>query len=238
MFPYGTQLLSRNPRLALFGEAPIYFERAQDAHFWDVDGNEFIDCGMGLQPATLGYCYEPVDQAVKAQVDKGVLGTINNAVELKMAPAICDLVPCGEMVKFCKSGAGADAIAVRLAGGDTGKIVVLFCGYHDWYLAANLESTSTFDEHLRPGIFPQGVPAALAGTAVPFEYNNLDLLRYALAKNDGEVACIVMEAVRYKDPEQVFLAGVRQLADEYGCLLIFDEISTGFRMAAGGAQEY
>jgi glutamate-1-semialdehyde 2,1-aminomutase len=240
-FPYGTQLLSRSPRMAAFGEAPIYFERAKDAHFWDVDGNEFIDCGMGVGPVILGYCYEPVDTAVKEQIDKGVLGTINNEVEIEMAKAICHMVPCGEMVKFCKSGGEADAIAVRLARGYTGKDVVLFCGYHgwhDWYLAANLESESMLNEHLRPGIIPKGVPTALAGTSIPFEYNNLDSLKNTLDKYAGKVACIIMEAVRYNQPEKGFLEGVRQLADDYECVLIFDEVVTGFRMALGGAQEY
>ena len=241
LFPYGTQLLSRNPRMAAFGEAPIYFEHAKNAHFWDVDGNEFIDCGMGVGPVILGYCYEPVDTAVKQQIDKGVLGTINNATEIEMAEAICQIVPCADMVKFCKGGGEADAIAVRMARGYTGKDIVLFCGYHgwhDWYLAANLESDSTLDEHLRPGIIPKGVPSALAGTSIPFEYNNLDSLKNTLDKHSGKVACIIMEAVRYNQPEKGFLEGVRQLADEHECVLIFDEVVTGFRMALGGAQEY
>jgi glutamate-1-semialdehyde aminotransferase len=241
LFPYGTQLLSRNPRMAAFGEAPIYFDHGKDAHFWDVDGNEFIDCGMGIGPLILGYCYEPVDTAAKKQIDRGVIGTINNANEIDMAQAICEMVPCGEMVKFCKGGGEADAIAVRIARGYTGKDKVLFCGYHgwhDWYLAANLESDSSLDEHLRPGIIPKGVPSALVDTSVAFKYNDLDSLKNALEKNSGKVACIIMEAVRYNHPEKGFLEGVRQLADDHECVLIFDEVVTGFRMALGGAQEY
>lgn len=241
LFPYGTQLLSRSPRLAAFGEAPIYFDRAKDAHFWDVDGNEFIDCGMGVGPVILGYCYEPVDRAVKEQIDRGVLGTVNNAVEIDMAKAICEMVPCGEMVKFCKSGGEADAIAVRISRGYTGKDTVLFCGYHgwhDWYLAANLESDSTLDEHLRPGIVPKGVPSGLADTSIPFEHNNLDSVKNQLEANAGKVACIIMEVVRHSQPEKGFLEGVRQLADDHKCVLIFDEVVTGFRMALGGAQEH
>ena len=240
-FPYGTQLLSRSPRMAAFGEAPIYFERAKDGHFWDVDGNEFIDCSMGVGPVILGYCYEPVDRAVKDQIDKGVLGSINNASEIEMAQAICEMVPCGEMVKLCKGGGEADAIAVRLARGYTGRDVVLFCGYHgwhDWYLSANLESDTVLDDHLRQGIIPKGVPAALAGTTVPFEYNNLDSLKATLEGHAGKVACIIMEVTRDKNPEKGYLEGVRELADEHGCVLIFDEVVTGFRMALGGAQEY
>ncbi len=240
-FPYGTQLFSRRPELGAFGEAPIFFERAKDAHFWDVDGNEFIDLGMGIGPVTLGYCYDAVDEAVKGQLEKGVLGTVNNAVEVAMAKAMAEMVPCAEMMKFCKGGGEADAIAVRIARGYTGRDVVVFCGYHgwhDWYLAANLESEEVLNKHLMPGISPKGVPRGLAGTCVPFEYNNLDSLRSTLEANKGRVACIIMEASRFKQPAEGFLEGVRELADAYGCVLIFDEVVTGFRLSEGGAQEY
>jgi glutamate-1-semialdehyde 2,1-aminomutase len=241
LFPYGTQLFSRRPELGAFGQAPIYFDKMKNAHFQDVDGNEFIDTAMGVGPVILGYCYEQVDSAVKEQIDKGVLGSINNALEIKVAQTIVDMVPCAEVVKLCKSGGEADAIAVRIARGYTGKEKVLFCGYHgwhDWYLAANLALDSSLDQHLLPGLNPKGVPNSLSGTCLPFEYNNLEQLDALLRKNAGNVACIIMEPTRFKQPEKGFLAGVRQLADEHQCLLIFDEVITGFRMSIGGAQEY
>ena len=241
LFPYGTQLFSRRPELGPFGQGPVYFERAKDAHFWDIDGNEFVDTAMAIGPVLLGYCYEAVDKAVKEQIDKGVIGSVNNALEIEMAQAIVDMVPCAEMVKFCKTGGGADAIAVRIARGFTGKDIVLFCGYHgwcDWYLAANLQSDSNLNQHLMPGISPKGVPAVLGGTAIPFEFNNLDSLGEALERYKDKVGCIIMEATRFKHPKAGFLEGVRNLADEHDCVLIFDEVVTGFRLAAGGAQEY
>ena len=241
LFPYGTQLFSRRPELGAFGQAPIYFDHAKDAHFWDIDGNEFIDTAMGVGPVILGYCYESVDQTVKEQIEKGVLGSINHKLEIDVAQAITEMVPCAEMIKFCKSGGEADAVAVRIARGYTGKDKVVFCGYHgwhDWYLAANLESDSSLDRHLLPGLAPKGVPVSLARTCLPFEYNNLDQLESVLKNNSGQVACIIMEATRFKKPEPGFLEGVRQLADKHDCLLIFDEVITGFRMSAGGAQEF
>jgi len=241
LFPYGTQLFSRRPELGPLGQAPIYFEQAKHGHFWDVDGNEFIDTAMAIGPITLGYCYEPVDNAVKTQINKGILGSINNTLEIDMAKMIVEMVPCADMVKFCKSGGGADAIAIRIARGYTGKDIVLFCGYHgwhDWYLSANLVSESNLNQHLRPGISAKGVPNALAGTSIPFEYNNLDLLEKTLEHYAGQLACIIMEPTRNIHPNKGYLEGVRQLADEHNCLLIFDEIVTGFRMAPGGAQEY
>ncbi len=241
LFPFGTQLFSRRAELGPLGQAPVYFERAKDGHFRDVDGNEFIDTAMAIGPVLLGYCYEAVDNAVKEQIDKGVIGSVNNELEIEMAQAIVEMVPCAEMVKFCKTGGGANAIAVRIARGFTGKDIVLFCGYHgwcDWYLAANLQSDSNLNQHLMPGINPKGVPSALCGTAIPFEFNNLDSLGEALERNKNKVACIIMEATRFKHPNKGFLEGVRQLADEHNCVLIFDEVVTGFRIAAGGAQEY
>ena len=241
LFPFGTQLFSRRPELGPYGQAPVYFERAKDAHFWDVDGNEFIDTAMAIGPVSLGYCYDAVDQAVKAQIDRGILGSVNHALEIDMAQALADMAPCAEMIKFCKSGGTADAIAVRIARGYTGRDTVLFCGYHgwhDWYLAANLSADTHLNQHLMPGICPKGVPAALSGTAIPFKYNNLDALSATLQRHRGKVAAIIMEATRFQHPEPGYLAGVRQLADEHRCLLIFDEVVTGFRLAPGGAQEY
>jgi glutamate-1-semialdehyde aminotransferase len=241
LFPFGVQLLSRSPQLSAFGQAPIYFDHAKDGHFWDVDGNEFIDLSMGCGPIILGYAYEPVDSAAKAQIDRGVLGSTNNEIEIKFAEKVCEMVPCAEMIKICKGGGEADSIAVRMARGYTGRDVVVFCGYHgwfDWYLAANLEADDRLDEHLRPGILPKGVPGVLAGTSVPFEYNNLESLRAALKANQGKVACIVLEATREQIPAPGFLETVRALADEHDCLLIFDEVVTGFRIAPGGAQEH
>lgn len=241
LFPYGTQLVSRKPELGAYGQAPIYFEKMKGAHLWDVDGNEFIDTAMGVGPVILGHRYKKVDDAVKEQIDKGVLGSINNCLEIQVAQAIVDMVPCAEMVKFCKSGGEADAIAVRIARAFTGKEKVLFCGYHgwhDWYLSANLKSNSSLDQHLLPGINPKGVPNSLSGTCLPFEYNNLNQLKDLLKENSGEVSCIIMEPTRFKKPDKGFLEGVRALADEHNCILIFDEVITGFRMANGGAQEY
>jgi len=241
LFPFGTQLFSRRPELGALGQGPVYFERAKDGHFWDVDGNEFVDTVMGVGPVTLGYCYEAVDRAVKEQIDRGIIGSVNHPLEIAMARAMEEMIPCAEMAKFCKSGGEADAIAVRIARGHTGRDVVLFCGYHgwhDWYLAANLASNTTLNAHLMPGINPKGVPSSLKNTCIPFEYNNLDSLRSTLDQYRGQVACIIMEPTRFKHPSPGYLAGVRQLADEYGCLLIFDEVITGFRMAGGSAQTF
>ncbi|MCE5239063.1 aspartate aminotransferase family protein [bacterium] len=241
ILPGGTQLFSRRADRFVPGVTPMYLERAEGVHLWDVDGNEYLDFGMGCGPVILGHAYPAVTEAVIAQAQRGNCLTVNSPLEIELAELLIDLVPCAEMVRFLKCGGETNAAAVRIARGYTGRDVVLFCGYHgwhDWYLAANLLGPDTLNGHLLPGLDTRGVPQALQGTTIPFEYNNLDSLRAALEQNRGRVGCIMLEAARSKRPAPGFLEGVRALADEYGAVLIFDEVVTGFRLALGGAQEY
>jgi glutamate-1-semialdehyde 2,1-aminomutase len=241
IMPGGTQLFSRRADRFAPGVTPMYLERAEGVRLWDVDGNEYLDFGMGCGPVILGHAYPAVTEAVVAAAQRGNCLTVNSPLEIELAELLIELVPCAEMVRFGKCGGETNAAAIRIARGHTGRDVVLFCGYHgwhDWYLAANLQDDSTLNSHLLPGLDTRGVPPALAGTAQPFEYNNLDSLRAALAANRGRVACIIMEAARGKQPAPGFLEGVRALCDEHGAVLIFDEVVTGFRLALGGAQEY
>lgn len=240
LIPGVSQLISRRPTRAALGVSPIYAARAKGCRIWDVDGNEYVDWISGVGPIILGYADEVVDRAVKEQIDRGTLYSIlqENAVEL--AEELVRLIPSAEMVRYAKGGGEGCAIAVRIARGVTGRDRVLFCGYHgwhDWYLAANL-GAERLDEHLFNGIEPIGVPRALEGTAIPFRYGDLEMLEGLLKKYDGEVACIIMEPMRTELPPPGFLEGVRELATRHGVVLIFDEVSSGFRIALGGVQEY
>ena len=215
--------------------------RAEGGHFWDVDGNEFIDYNLGAGPVMLGHAFPPVIEAVQRQLPLGQLYATSSPLELELARLVIELVPCAEMVRFARTGGEACAVAVRIARSYSRKDKVLFCGYHgwhDWYISANLSDGDTLNEHLRPDIDPLGVPAALAGTSIPFEYNDIDSLKAALDANRGEVACIILEPARTYQPENGYLHKVRDIADEYGVVLIFDETVTGFRYSRGGAQEY
>jgi len=241
LIPNGVNLLSRKPCRYADGVAPSAFERAKGALAWDLDGNEYIDCNMSVGAVVLGHCDPDVDAAVHRQIDIGTAFSLLNPVEVQLAELIVDVIPCAEMVRLGRSGGEADAVAVRIARGFTGRDKVAFCGYHgwhDWYLAANLESRDALNQHLLPGVPCTGVPKALAGTALPFKYNDIDSLRETLERNRGEVACVVMEASRFDFPKEGYLERVKELTHEHGALLIFDEIVTGFRMALGGAQEY
>jgi glutamate-1-semialdehyde 2,1-aminomutase len=234
------QLLSRHPRSFAFGVSPIYVDHAKGCRFWDVDGFEYIDLLAGVGTVHLGYAYDPVDQAAQEQIAKGTMYSVNSPLEIELAEMLVETVPCCEMVRYAKGGGDADAVAVRIARGYTGKDKILFCGYHgwhDWYISANLKEAN-LDEHLLPGVPSRGVPKALAGTAIPFRYNDLDQLRATFEANKGEVAAVMMEACRGQLPHDGYLEGVKRLCEENGALLIFDEVVTGFRLAMGGAQEY
>ena len=238
LIPGGTQLVSRRPTRFAYGISPVYTTEAAGARFTDVDGHEYVDWMSGIGAIILGYADPVVDQAVCDQIRTGSLYSINHPLEIELAERLIDLVPCAEMVRYAKGGGEACLVAVRIARGATGRDKVLFCGYHgwhDWYLAANLGGDQ-LDSHLLPGIEPIGVPAALAGTAIPFPYGDLAALEKVLAENDGEVAAIIMEPLRSEWPPEGYLQGVQQLAHRHDVVLIFDEVSTGLRPSAGGIQ--
>lgn len=132
------------------------------------------------------------------------------------------------------------AQAVRIARAYTGKDRVLFCGYHgwhDWYLAANISNANALDDQHIAGLLPAGVPKGLGGTNLPFHYNNIDEFYALLAKNEGKVAAVVMEPIRNDYPEDEFLEKIRKATAERGIILLFDEISSGFRLCPGGAHK-
>ena len=241
LIPGGTQLISRRPTRLAYGVSPVFASRAKGARFWDVDGNQYIDWVSGIGAIILGYADPVVDDAVREQIGHGTIYSINHELELELAQELIDTVPCAEMVRYAKSGGEACAIAVRIARGTTGRDKILFCGYHgwhDWYLAANLGAEATLNQHLFPGIEPIGVPSCLEGTAVPFPFGDIDALDTALDLNRGQVAAVIMEPMRTKEPPEGYLQEVATLARRYDVLLIFDEVSTGFRLTAGGVQPH
>src|SRR5579862_1444163 len=236
-----THLFGRRAELHAFGVSPVYSNRQMDGHFWDVDGNEYIDFNMGAGALLLGHAFPSVVRAVQEQAAQGTGLSINHPLEIESAELLREIVPCAEMVRFCKGGGEANMVAIRIARAATGRDKVVFCGYHgwhDWYLASGLGCPENLEEHLRPGITPNGVPNALQGTTLPFKFNNLDSLRSVLESQRGHVACVIMETARTFLPDPGFLEGVRKLTQEHGVVLIFDEIITGFRLARGGAQQY
>ncbi len=236
--PGGTQLLSKRPSMYLPEQWPSYFAKAKGVEVTDLDGRTFTDMSMmGIGACVLGYADPEVDAAVKAAIDRGVASTLNAPEEVELADVLVELHPWAQMVRYARGGGEAMAMAVRIARAYTRRDKVAFCGYHgwaDWYLAANLAEDEALDAHLLPGLEPRGVPRGLTGTALPFHYNRMDQLQAIVAGNPGQVAAIVMEPQRGAEPAEGFLQQVRSVADSIGAVLIFDEITTGFRMTDGG----
>jgi len=239
LIPGATQLLSKRVELHAPGSWPAYYSDADGARVTDLDGNEFVDMSyMGLGSCVLGYQDETVDAAAKTAQNHGVMSTLNPPEEVDLAEALVGMHDWAEMVRFGRPGGEAMAIAVRLARAATGNETVAFCGYHgwhDWYLAANLESEENLEGHLLPGLDPSGVPESLAGTSHPFNYNDVDELERIARTND--LAAIVMEPIRYETPDDGFLDQVQQIATREGVPLIVDEITAGFRVDVGGYHE-
>jgi glutamate-1-semialdehyde 2,1-aminomutase len=236
--PGMTQLLSKRPDMFSQGVWPGYFSKAKGVEVWDLDDNHYIDMSIsGIGANVLGYADPDVDNAVRMAIDAGTSCSLNCPEEVALADLLCEIHPWAEKVRYARTGGESMAIAVRIARAYTGKDKIAFCGYHgwhDWYLAANLE-TDTLGNHLLTGLDPTGVPKGLTGTALPFRYNHIEELQDIVAQHRGELAAIVMEPIRSEQPIPGFLEGVRAIADEAGVVFIFDEISSGFRMNTGGA---
>jgi len=205
---------------------------------WDLDGREYVDmssCAVGA--CILGFADPDVNAAVVTAIQAGSASTLNCPEELELAELLCQLHPWADMVRYARGGGEAMAIAVRISRACTGRDKITFCGYHgwhDWYLAANLRGEDPLSQHFLTGFDPVGVPRCLEGTAHPFGYNAIEELREVVARYGEELAAIVMEPVRNFAPADGFLEEVRDIATRNGSVLIFDEVTSGWRMNTGG----
>jgi len=236
VIPGGNMLLSKRAEIFLPEQWPAYFSKASGCRVWDLDGKEYIDMSiMGIGTNTLGYGHPEVDAAVRGVVDSGNMSTFNAPEEVYLAERLVELHPWADMVRFARTGGEANAVAVRIARAATGKDKVAICGYHgwhDWYLSANLGDDTHLAGHLLPGLEPSGVPAGLRGTTLPFNYN--DFFGLESLVRDHDIGVIKMEVSRNMGPKDGFLHRVRQLANDHGIVLIFDECTSGFRQTFGG----
>jgi glutamate-1-semialdehyde 2,1-aminomutase len=236
--PGGTQLVGKRPEQYLPDNWPAYYRRAKGCTVWDLDGHCFEDfTSNGIGACLLGYADDVVNAAVADCVERGSMCTLNTPEEVDLADRLCAIHPWAAQVRYARTGGEAMAVAVRLARAATARSTVAFCGYHgwsDWYLAANLAESDALNGHLLPGLEPRGVPATLRGTALPFRYNRIAELEAIVAKHRHDLAAIVMEPMRWDLPSENFLQRVRALADETGAVLVFDEITAGWRSHFGG----
>lgn len=208
--------------------APAFIERGKGCHVWDVDGNEYIEYGMGLRSVTLGHAYEPVIEAAYQEMLKGVNFTRPAPIEIECAEELLGLINGAEMVKFGKNGSDATTAAIKLARAHTGRDLVGICVNHpffsvdDWFIGATTMNA--------------GIPDAVQQLTVHFKYNDLESVKALFEQHPGQISCLIMEPEKYDPPVDNFLHETMRLCHENGALFILDEIITGFRHDLGGCQ--
>jgi glutamate-1-semialdehyde 2,1-aminomutase len=235
----GTQLLSKRPEQFLPGGWPAYFRSARGVEVEDLDGRRYVDVTLfSVGACPLGYADPDVDAAVVEAVRAGTIATLNCPEEVELAELLCELHPWAEQVRFARGGGEAMAMAVRIARAATGRDVIALGGYHGWhdfYLAANLDDAHALDAHLFAQVPAAGVPRGLAGSAVPFPDGDLAALERIAGRHGHDLAAIVLEPARSAAPDPAYLAGAKAIARRHGAVLVFDEITSGFRVHVGGA---
>lgn len=208
--------------------SPAFIARGKGCHVWDVDGNEYIEYGMGLRSVTLGHAYEPVVEAAYRQMMLGSNFTRPASIELECAEKLLSMIPGAEMVKFAKNGSDVTTAAVKLARAFTGRDLVAICSDHPFF--------SCDDWFIGTTGMPAGIPQAIQDLTVKFHYNDLQSVKDLFSQYPGRIACLILEAETVDGPRDNFLHKAQQLCHENGALFILDEIITGFRLYRGGAQ--
>jgi glutamate-1-semialdehyde 2,1-aminomutase len=238
VIPGGNMLLSKRPEMFLPEKWPSYFSKSKGCKVWDLDGKEYIDMSiMGIGTNILGYGHPEVDESVIKTIKDGNMSTLNCPEEVYLAEKLIELHPWADMVRFSRAGGEINSIAIRIARAATKRDKIAICGYHgwhDWYLSTNLNNDKNLDGHLLPGLQPNGIPRALTGTTLPFNYNDIKQLEQLIRDNKDEIAAIKMEVSRNEGPKDNYLQKVRDLATENNIILIFDECTSGFRETFGG----
>ncbi len=239
IIPGGNMLLSKRPEMFAPNQWPTYYSKAKGCNVWDLDNTKYIDMSlMSVGTNILGYSNNHVNNAVVKAINKSNMSSLNCFEEVLLSEKLIDIHPHFDMARYARSGGEANAIAVRLARAASGRDKIAICGYHgwhDWYLSANLNTSSSqgiLKDHLLPGLSTKGVPKNLKNTVYPFKYNDYKSLEKICSNNN--IGVIKMEIFRNYPPKNNFLQKVRKLASRKKIVLIFDECTSGFRESYGG----
>ena len=224
--PWGTQTNAKRHERDGMEERPAFIKRAKGCRMWDLDGREFIDYRAALGPIILGYCHEPVDAAVRAQMELGTLFSMASPIEAEAAESILATIGWADQIRFMKTGADVCTCCLRLARSRTGRdhmMTIGYHGYHDWF---------AFD-------WPKpGVPESLRQYIHPVAYGDKEAGTKVFAQfGSGMAAVVTIPMEWHMNPDPDFLQHLRQLCDASGAALIFDEVLTGFRLGKAGAVE-
>jgi glutamate-1-semialdehyde 2,1-aminomutase len=210
-------------------DMPVYIARGQGSHVWDIDGNEYIEYGMGLRTVTLGHAFGPVVEAAHRQMLLGNNFVRPAKIELDCAEEFLSIIDGADMVKFCKDGSDATSGAVKLARAFTGRDLVAICGdqpffsVDDWFIGSTPMSA--------------GIPECTKALTVKFHFNDIESVKELFDRYPAMIACVILEAEKYDPPGNNFLLELKRIAHENGAVFILDEMITGFRWHLGGAQK-
>ncbi|HOW90082.1 MAG TPA: glutamate-1-semialdehyde 2,1-aminomutase, partial [Elusimicrobiales bacterium] len=226
MIPGGCHTYSKgadqSPKLG-----PKFIARGKGCYVWDVDGNKYLDWGMGLTAVNLGHAYKPVLDAVKRELVKGSNFQCPSPMEAELAEYFISQVPGAEMVKFAKNGSTVTTAAVKLSRAYTGRKYVAFCedhgffSYDDWYMGRKACSS--------------GIPEEISALSLTFRYNDIKSAEELFAKYPGQIACVILEPMEFDRPRDNFLHKLKELCAKNGAVFILDEMITGFRLGYPGA---
>ena len=237
LIPDGNSFLSKHPKSFNEESWPIYYSSTSKQFITSLDKKKYLDMSMmSVGTNLLGYNNFNVDKEIKKVIKKGNMSSLNCPEEVELAERLTDMHDWSDMAKFARTGAEANCIALRAARLTTGKEKIIICGYHgwhDWYLAANLKDNSNLNNHLFKNLKISGVPNNLKNFIYSFEYNNLKSLK-KIINSDNNIAAIIMEVKRDKNPTKNFLKEIRKICDNNNIILIFDECTSAFRENFGG----
>ena len=233
-----------------WGEDTIYIDRGAGGRVWDIDGNEYVDLRMGYGPVILGHGGQRVDDHVNERMRKGVSFSLTTEDEILAMELLKELNPWVGKARMTVSGTEATMHAMRVARAYTGRNKIVkfegqYHGVHDYALISvtpdDMSELGDADNPVRLA-WGRGIPQAVADTIIPARYNNIELLRQLFEREGHDIAAVIVEPVLGNAqgimPQPGFHAAMRALTEEFGILLIFDEVKTGFRFARGGAAEY
>src|SRR6478752_4389594 len=239
-----------NSNFRAWGDDTVYIDRGKGGRIWDLDGNEFIDLRMGYGPVILGHGDDRVDDYVNQQMRKGVSFSLTSEDEVRTIELICELTGWVEMARMTVSGTEATMHAMRIARAYTGRTKIVkfegqYHGVHDYALiSVTPDDMSELGDQENPVrlAWGRGIPEAVSRTMIPARYNAMDVLRRIFERDGDDIAAIIIEPVLGNAqaimPQPGFHEAIRALTKEFGALLIFDEVKTGFRFARGGAAEF
>lgn len=208
--------------------SPFAIKRGLGGRVWDIDGNEFVDWGMGLSSVLLGHAYEPVLEAVRNELQNGCNFIRPSFIEAEVAELLSEVIPSAQMVKFAKNGSNATSAAVKLARAYTQKDIILRCKDHaffsidDWFMGNTAVNA--------------GIPQTIRDLTDTFNYNDPQSLIDKIKQHQNNVACVILEPVATEEPRDHFLQKIREICTQNEIVLIFDEVVSGFRFHPKGAQ--